>query len=112
MPSNKDHSHWQKLIDILNEHFKGCPTRLGVFEREDAVVTDYWIESGLPFFSLSLDVRGELPSLQIDMGNYSHNVGNILRIAIKLSASGEEDGLDILDGSGRNTVLRFEPPTS
>ena len=61
MLSNKEHSHWQKLIDILNQHFKGCPTRLGVFEREDAVVNDYWIESGLPFSSLAMDVRGDLP---------------------------------------------------
>ena len=109
MESKEVHSHWQKLIDVLNQHFKGRETRLGVFEREDEVVNDYWIESGLEFSAVSLDLDGALPSLQIEIGNYLHKVANIIRVAIKLSSSGDEDGLDILDGDGRTTVLRFEP---
>jgi hypothetical protein len=110
MRANKEYSHWQELIDVINRSFKGRPTRLGLFERADDIVSDYWIESGLPFAAISLDSGSELPALEIELERYQHKVEKILRLAIKLSASGEEDGLDILDADGQTTVLRFEEP--
>ncbi len=88
----------------------GRPTRLGVFARADDIVNDYWIESGLPFAGISLEAGSGLPALQIEIGTYQHKVEKIVRLAIKLSASGEEDGLDILNTHGQTTVLRFEEP--
>ncbi len=109
MKSKKNHNNLIKFIEIFNDQYQGRPTRLGVFERENGVMNDYWIESGLPLNGLYLDCRGRLPALRINMGTFSHEIVNILQITVTLTVSGDEDGINVLDGSGRTTVLRIEP---
>ena len=108
MDTTKQHSHWLKFLDVFNEQFNGRATRLGMFEQADRVTNDFWIEDGLPLVVVELDTRRPKPTIRIDFGNYSHEISGILKVAIKLSASGEEDGIDILDEHGKTTVLRIE----
>ena len=108
METDKKRTHWLKFLDVFNEQFNGRATRLGMFERADNVTNDFWIEDGLPLIVVELDIRGAKPAIRIDLDSYSHEISGVVKVAIKLSASGEEDGIDILDDHGKTTVLRIE----
>ena len=115
MKNNSNGSYWSEFIELFYNRYRGRPTRLGVFEPDNDITNDYWIESGLPLTGLDLDTHGGLPVLRVTVGEFSHEVANALKVTFTLSASGEEDGIDILDGNGRTTVLRIEeafPPNA
>ncbi len=98
---------WAKYIRFYNNQNQGRPTRLGVFERDGGVTLDYWLESGLPLAGIDIDAHADLPFIQITFAKLTHRVADAASLTFHLSASGDEDGLDILDSTGRVTVLRF-----
>ena len=99
---------WTKHLKFFSEQNAGRPTRLGVFEPSSGVAADYWIECGLPLFGVDMDIRGDAIGVQIKIGSLTHETKNVVKLSFQLTASGEEDGLDVLDADGRLTVLRFE----
>lgn len=108
MNATKIQHEWTKNLKFFSEQNVGRPTRLGVFEPNSGVAADYWIECGLPLVGVDLDVRSDTPAVQIMAGSLTHEIKNAIKLSFQLTASGDEDGLDILDQSGRLTVLRFE----
>ena len=105
--STKEHE-WTKYLKFFGEQNAGRLTRLGVFEKNNDVVNDYWLESGLPLLGLDVDTRAELPSVQIIFGDLTHEVNDAMRLDFHLGHTGDEDGIDISAADGRTTVLRFE----
>lgn len=108
MNATKTQHAWAAFLKFYTEQNKDKKTRLGVFENVGEVVNDYWIEDGLPLSGIDIDLRGELPAIEILLGSYSHPVTGALRLTIHYSPKGDEDGLDIIGIDGKTTVLRFE----
>lgn len=116
MNTTKQQHNWSAFLSFFSEQNRTRPTRLGVFEKERDVVTDYWLEDGLPLAGIDVDVSGEgAPTVEILLGDNSkdarhmtHVVKNARSAKIVLSASGEDDGLEIEDAEGKTTFLRFE----
>lgn len=102
---------WTKFIKFYLEQNAGKPTRLGVFERDGAIVTDYWIESGLPLTEIDIEMCQARPSVQITVGSYTQEVKNVSSLAFRFSLAGDEDGIDLCSADGRTTLLRFERET-
>lgn len=77
---------------------------------------DYWLEDGLPLAGIDLDPNGvEGPEIELILGggpgSQSHmtrRIRGVSVIRITLSMSGHADALEISDGRGQTTVLRFE----
>lgn len=99
---------WTKHLKFFSEQNAGRLTRLAVFERNSDVVTDYWIESGMPFTGIDIDPRDGQPSIRITVGSFTHAVNDAVKLVFNFSLAGDEDGIDISGGDGRTTVLRFE----
>jgi hypothetical protein len=109
MNSIRDQQEWTKCLKFFGDINRNRPTRLGVFEPADGAPTDLWIECGLPLKGVDLDMsEGDRPVIQIYLGSLTHQVPRATRLNWHLTASGDEDGLDVLDSDGRLTVLRFE----
>ena len=99
---------WTKFLKFFSEQNAGRATRLGVFERKNDVVNDYWIENGLPLVRIDIDTKKELPSVQITVGSFTHEVESAVNLLFHFSLSGNEDGIDISGANGQTTVMRFE----
>lgn len=105
--ASKQHE-WVKYLRFFSEQNAGRLTRLGVFESNRDVITDYWLESGLPLEGIDIDTRHERPAVRITVGNYAHEVKEAVKLVFHFSYTGDEDGIDVSDDNGRTTVLRFE----
>jgi hypothetical protein len=101
-------SKWSTFLDAYSAMNAGRPTRLGVFELNDHVVNDYWIEDGLPLVALKVRSADASDSVEILAGDMTHVVDNAVKLVVHLTSSGHEDGLDIFDRHDRVTILRFE----
>jgi hypothetical protein len=108
MNKPKIDQEWSKYLKFFSEQNIGRRTRLGVFERDGDVVSDYWLESGEAFAGVDIDTSGSRRAIQILVGEMEHAVVDPQVCKFILTCSGEEDGLDITDLEGRTTVLRFE----
>ena len=102
------YNNWNKFVDVYSSLNAGRRTRLGVFELNKDVVNDYWIEDGLPLVGLSVERAGATHSVQIMIGEMTHDVREAIKLTIHFTNTGLEDGIDILDRDNRVTVLRFE----
>ncbi|MBK8464765.1 MAG: DUF5335 family protein [Chloracidobacterium sp.] len=99
---------WTKFLKVFSEQNAGRPTRLGVFERSNDVVNDYWLENGLPLVGIDIDTKKEIPSIQITVGRFTHEVKDAVKLQFYFSLEGDEDGADISCADGNTTILRFE----
>jgi len=99
---------WTDFLKFYSEQNKDRLTRLGVFEYQSDVLIDYWLEAGLPFTGIDLDTHGEMPTIEIMLNEFVHPVKDVKKLKIHFDLNGNEEGLDILDASGRTTILRFE----
>ena len=95
-------------MKFYSEHNTGRRTRLGVFEHFGDVVNDYWIEDGLPLERITVDLHGELPTIEIALVSYTHLTHGVRSFEIHFSLDGDEDGVEIMGNDGKTTVLRFE----
>ncbi|HSK70405.1 MAG TPA: DUF5335 family protein [Pyrinomonadaceae bacterium] len=112
----KQHN-WTTFLKVFSEQNLMRPTRIGVFEGEPDLMTDYWIENGLPLTGIAVDRQnGDGATVEIMLGDgtkadsrhMTHVVNGAWTIKIILSADAESDGLVIEDAERRMTVLRFE----
>lgn len=101
-------SNWSTFLDAYSSMNAGRRTRLGVFELDNDVVNDYWLEDGLPLVGLSVETDRAMHSVQIMIGDMTHHVRDAVKLTVHLTNTGYEDGLDILDREHRVTILRFE----
>lgn len=105
--TTKQHD-WASFLNFYGEQNKNRLTRLGIFENENGVVNDYWLESGAALTGIDVDAHGETPTVEIMLGDLTHTVKNAKSLQIRLSLEGTDDGLDITDSDGKTTILRFE----
>ena len=103
-------TEWSKFTKLFNAEYKGQETRLCLFDNQNGVKNDYWIEGGLPLVGVDVETDRGAPNVRIRVGNLSHSVPNAIRISFSFSAAADEDGLEIVDAAGRTTVLRLERP--
>lgn len=104
---NRKHE-WTDFLKFYNEQNKERRTRLGVFDTNSDVVTDYWLEDGLPFEGIDIDTRDEMPTIEIVLKDFVHEVRDARKLTAHFSFDKSEDGLDITDSKGNTTILRFE----
>jgi hypothetical protein len=57
---------------------------------------------------VDVDTNRELPTIEIMLGSFTHSVADVRQLKVNLSLEGDEDGLDLIEASGRTTILRFE----
>ena len=96
---------WTNFLKYYGEQTNGRPTRLGVFENGN----DSWIEDGLPLAGIDVDAHGEMPTVEIMLGDdFTHTIKDARNIKLNFSFDGNGDGLDITDADGKTTILRFE----
>lgn len=100
--------NWDRFLKFYSTGNMARSTRLGIFEPGSGSVSDYWLECGVPFGGISLSIDGNTPTIRIIMGTLTHEVRNVVKLSIHLTASGDEDGLDVIDADGKVTVFRFE----
>jgi hypothetical protein len=103
----RQHS-WSTVLKEYSEQNKDRPTRLGLFELEKGNVNDYWIEDGLPLTGIDVDFHGDIPAIEIVLGDYTHSIKGARRFELHFSLNGDDDGISIIDSEGKTTVLRFE----
>ena len=98
---------WPKFLKEYGDLNHGRPTRLGVFQLDGEVVSDYWVEDGLPL--IALDTYSNHGQMRIDFlfENYTHSVDRAKTIVL-LSEGETAQGLDVSDADGTTTQLRFE----
>jgi hypothetical protein len=108
MKSVRTQHRWDRFVKFYSEQYKGRKTRLGVFDENNGVTNDLWVEHGLPVLGIGLDPSGELPTNEVLLDGYSHSVADARGLNAHFSLDGDEDGLDIVHGNGTSTVLRFE----
>lgn len=101
---------WTDFVGNYSQVNSGRSTRLAVFDEESGVVNDYWIEAGLPLKGLDCDISsGDAPTIEIMLGeSFSHPVRNVRTLKLIFSFDENSDGIDIVGGDGRTTVLRYE----
>lgn len=107
MKAEKQHE-WTKFLKFFSEQNEGRPTRIGVFECDRDKVNDYWLEDGLPLVGIDIDTKGERPSVQIIVGNFTHEVKDAVKLVFRLGVEADEDGMDVSNAAGQTTILRFE----
>ena len=106
--ASKHQLNWMRQLEVFNEVYMGRLTRLGVFEQANGGRDDLWIEDGLPFQGIDVDLRDEPPGMEIMLGKYTHNIDNVRRLELHFSLDGSDDGLNVTDHAGKTTILRFE----
>jgi hypothetical protein len=116
MNTTKQQHNWSAALSFFSEQNRNRRTRLGVFESEHDMLTDYWLEDGLPLAGIDVDATGEgAPTVEIMLGETAKDARHLTHVVrgarsakIVLSADGEDDGLEIEDAEGKTTFLRFE----
>jgi hypothetical protein len=103
-----ERTDWKDFFQDFSELHRGEKTRLGVFEIRDGVVSDLWIEDGLPLLDIDVDVKDGRQAIGLLFEHFRHSIENVS--AIKHVGDEEEvgGGVDIQDDEGRTTALRFE----
>src|SRR5262249_29249456 len=99
---------WKQFLKFYTKMFAGRPTRLGVFENENGTAIDFWLEDGLPLVGIDVDADNDRQTIEIMVGDLTHSIKDVKKLTAYFPADSSEDGLDVMDTSGRTTILRFE----
>ncbi len=99
---------WKAFLNEYSLANQGRPTRLGIFEHQDGVVNDLWIEDGLPLIGIELGKKGEFQSIEIMLENFTHIVETPRELFEVKDDASEEEGLDVVGTDKKVTILRFE----
>lgn len=109
--------NWNAYLKLFSDQNVNRRTRLAVFEGTPEFQTDHWLEDRLPLVGLDMDVRGDQPpQVQIMLErtidgrreHMTHMIRGARSIKFTISATGESDAVEISNGRGETTVLRFE----
>lgn len=98
----------RQMLALYLEQNSGRPTRIGIFEPGSGGLTDYWIENGLPLDVIEVSQREKHTTFRVAAGKYSHQIVDPIRFSLHFTPDGTEDGVDIIEASGRTFVLRFD----
>ena len=107
MTENIDKSDWKEFLQNFSTRHRGTRTRLGVFEINDGVVNDLWIEDGMPLAGIDIDTKDGRETVGIAFEHYRHSIENVATIR-DVGSGNLPVGLDIEDDEGNTTALRFE----
>ena len=100
--------NWNHRVSLFNEENIGRPTRLGVFERLEHGLNDYWLENGRTFKGVTIEDRNGKLAAEVLLDGYAHMICEAAKLELIYDAEGSQDGINILDSDGRTTILRFE----
>lgn len=99
---------WTDFLKFYGDKNADRPTRIGLFELDGDVATDYWIEDGLPLKGIDVDFEDNLPVIEIMLEGVTHVVRNVRHMRPIYTFDGAEEGMDITAQDGTTTILRFE----
>ena len=107
---------WRAYLREFSSQNAARLTRLGAIKANGGT-EDFWLEDGLPLAGVDIDTKGDdAPLVEIMLGarggaggGMTHTVRRVRRVGIRLAADDGDEGLDVEDGEGVTTVLRFEP---
>jgi hypothetical protein len=113
MKENIDRSVWINYLNEFTRRNNTRPTRLEVFGENGAQEE----ERGLSFAGISLERGNGAPSIAIMFSasngdtspHLTHVIENVQEITPKRGLDGREEALEIVDGQGEKSLLRFEP---
>lgn len=99
--------NWKEFLRKFSMRHRGERTRLGVFEINDGVVNDLWIEDGAPLVGIDIDTKEGRQTIGISFEHFRHSIENVWVIN-RVNGEQVDGGLDIQDSEGKITALRFE----
>ena len=117
MRKNLEPLSWQSDLAAFGKRNNMRPTRLEVLGPAREVESDFWLEDGLFLAGIDLDTDGERgPCVEIMLqapaasskNHMTHTVAGVKRLELE-TTSGRDAALEIEDGEGRVTIMRFEP---
>jgi hypothetical protein len=107
---------WQANLSAFGERNQMRPTRLEVLGPGRQVESDFWLEDGLLFAGMALEMDGERgPSVEIMLqvpaaptrDHMTHMVTGVKRVELE-TLDGRDQALEIEDSEGDTTIMRFE----
>lgn len=116
MRQNIDPMAWPANLADFSERNKMRPTRLEVMGLDRDVNSDFWLENGLLFAGIDLDMDGNRgPAIEIMLqapgaathDHMTHTVSGVKRMELD-TADGRDEALAIEDQQGMLTIMRFE----
>ena len=116
MRKNIEPLSWQANLADFSKRNKMRPTRLEVLGPAREVESDFWLEDGLLFAGIDLEMDGDRgPSVEIMLqapagathGHMTHTVADVKRVELD-TADGRDEALEIEDKEGEVTIMRFE----
>jgi len=108
-------NRWKTNLTAFGERNNMRPTRLEVLGPSREIDSDYWLEDGLLLAGIDLDMDGDSsPSVEIMLrapvgttkNHMTHTVTGVKRV--ELETNDGDEGLEIEDGEGAVTIIRFE----
>jgi hypothetical protein len=110
-----DRSVWINYFNEFNRRNQSRPTELEVFGENGAQREEH----GLPFAGISLERGNGAPDVEIMLGgngsgelrHLTHVIANVQQITPKRGLDGRDEALEIVDGHGEKSLLRFEQQT-
>ncbi|MCM3903900.1 MAG: hypothetical protein ND866_19535 [Pyrinomonadaceae bacterium] len=107
---------WQEDLTDFGQRNKMRPTILEVLGRPREVESDFWLEDGMLFTGMALEMDAERgPSVEIMLqvpaaptrDHMTHTVTGVKRVALE-TVNGRDEALEIEDKEGAVTIMRFE----
>ena len=101
------------FLQLYGARHLAQPTRLGVFVPGREAFVDYWMEDGLPLAGIAVEPGAET-NVEIMLGrpgderHLTHTVKDVRAVKLELQSDATKTVLELVDGEGRVTVLRFE----
>lgn len=116
MRKNIEPLSWQSDLAVFGQRNNMRPTRLEVLGRGRDEESDFWLEDGLLLAGIDLDTDGERGScIEIMLqapstsskNHMTHTVAGVRRMELE-TTDGCDEALEIEDGEGKVTIMRFE----
>jgi hypothetical protein len=116
MRKNIEPLSWQSDLAVFGQRNNMRPTRLEVLDPALEVETDFWLEDGLLLAGIDIDTDGERgTSVEIMLqapstsskNHMTHSVAGVRRMELE-TTDGCDEALEIEDGEGKVTIMRFE----
>jgi len=116
MRKNIEPLSWQANLADFGKRNKMRPTRLEVLGPDREVVSDFWLEDGLLFAGIALEMDEDSgPSVEVMLqvpaaathDHMTHTVNGVKRVELD-SVDGRDEALEIEDKEGAVTIMRFE----
>jgi hypothetical protein len=113
-------SSWQTNLSDFGKRNNMRPTRLEVLGPAREVESDFWLEDGLLFAGIDLEINGDRgTSVEIMLqapasatqNHLTHTVAGVKRVELE-TTDGRDEALEIEDREGAITIVRFESELS